>query len=300
MGIDIDSLLQGSPRFGLQVSSQSCTFDQLHAAWRIADEASFDHVWVSDHLHPVGGAPLDEPIWEAWMLVAATAATTSRVRVGTMVTGNTYRHPSVLAKMAATLDHLSRGRLELGIGTGWSEGEHRMLGIEFPTAGERVQRLDEACSVLELLWTRPRAEFDGRHYRLQQAIAEPKPLQRPHPPIWIGGYRPRLLEVVARHANVWTLPAMALAGAGDLPGRLAVARQLSQMLDDRCTAVGRDPATIRRAVHIEVDPTDVDDSVKAADGFRAAGFEELIIDVQGIDVATGAHRAAELVDRLST
>lgn len=285
-------------RLGLQLSSQSCSFEELRSAWRIADEASFDHVWVSDHMHPVGGAPLDGPIWEAWMLVAAAAATTSRVRIGTMVTGNTYRHPSVLAKMAATVDHLSDGRLEFGIGTGWSEVEHRMLGIEFPTAGERVRRLDEACSVLELLWTRPRAEFDGQNYRLQQAIAEPKPVQRPHPPIWIGGYRPRMLAVVAPHANVWTLPAMALAGASDLRGRLEIARQLSQLLDDRCTAIGRDPATIRRAVHIDVDPTGIDDAIKAADGYRAAGFDELILEVPGTDMVAGAARAADLVDRL--
>ena len=232
------------------------------------------------------------------MLVAAAAATTGRVRIGTMVTANTYRHPSVLAKMAATVDHLSDGRLEFGIGTGWSEIEHRMLGIDFPAAGERVQRLDEACSVLELLWTRPRAEFEGRYYRLQGAIAEPKPVQRPHPPVWIGGYRPQMLGVVARHANVWTLPAMALAGAGDLGESLEVARQLSQLLDDRCTATGRDPATIRRAVHIDVDLTAVDDSIRAADGFRAAGFDELIVDVPGTDLATGAARAAEIVDRL--
>lgn len=280
------------------MSSQSCTFEELHAAWRIADAASFDHIWVSDHLHPVGGAPLDGPIWEAWMLVAAAAATTGRVRIGTMVTANTYRHPSVLAKMAATVDHLSNGRLELGIGTGWSEPEHRMLGIDFPEAGERVQRLDEACSVLELLWTRPRAEFEGRHYQLRGAIAEPKPVQRPHPPVWIGGYRPQMLGVAARHANVWTLPAMALAGAGDLRGQLETARRLSQLLDDRCTAIGRDPATVRRSVHIDLDPVALDGSLTAADGYRAAGFTELIIGVPGIDVATGAARAAELVDRL--
>jgi F420-dependent oxidoreductase-like protein len=295
--IDID-FLSRQPRFGLQTSSQSCTFEELHATWTVADEASFDHVWVSDHLYPVGGAPLDGPIWEAWTLVAAAAATTSRVRIGTMVTANTYRHPSVLAKMAATVDHLSDGRLEFGIGTGWSEIEHRMLGIDFPAAGERVQRLDEACSVLELLWTRPRAEFEGRYYRLQGAIAEPKPVQRPHPPVWIGGYRPQMLGVVARHANVWTLPAMALAGAGDLEESLEVARRLSQLLDDRCTDIGRDPATIRRAVHIDVDLTAVDDSIRAADGFRAAGFGELIVNVPGTDPVTGAARAAEIVDRL--
>jgi probable F420-dependent oxidoreductase len=280
------------------VSTQSCTFEDLRAAWTIADEASFDHVWVSDHLHPVGGAPLDGPIWEAWTLLAAAAATTARVRIGTMVTANTYRHPSVLAKMAATVDHLSGGRLELGIGTGWSEIEHRMLGIDFPAGGERVARLDEACSVLELLWTRRRAEFEGRHYRLQAAIAEPKPVQRPHPPVWIGGYRPQMLGVVARHANVWTLPAMALAGAADLRGRLDIARRLSRQLDDRCTAIGRAPAAIRRAVHIDVDLTAVDDAIRAAGGFRAAGFDELIVEVQGIDVATGAARAAEVVERM--
>ncbi|HXM55291.1 MAG TPA: LLM class flavin-dependent oxidoreductase, partial [Candidatus Dormibacteraeota bacterium] len=109
-----------------------CTIEQQREVWRIADEAGFDHLWDFDHFHPIGGAPLDGPIFEGWSLLAAMAAATTRVRLGNMVTGLTYRHPAVLAKMAATVDHLSGGRLEFGIGAAWAEVEHTMLGIEFP------------------------------------------------------------------------------------------------------------------------------------------------------------------------
>src|SRR5690606_3728938 len=126
-------------------------------------------------------------VFEAWTQLATLAEATERVRVGCMVTGNTYRHPGVVAKMAATVDHFSGGRLEFGFGAGWAEREHTMLGLHFGTVGERADRFDEACQVVKALWTQPTASFAGEHYTLTDAVSYPKPLQRPHPPIWIGG-----------------------------------------------------------------------------------------------------------------
>src|SRR5262252_4880359 len=170
-------------RVGIKLSQQLNTIEQQRAVWRLADEAGFDHLWIFDHFNPIGGAPLDGVIWEGWTLLAAMAEATSRVRIGNMVTGNTYRHPSVLAKIATTVDHLSGGRLEFGLGGAWAEAEHTMLDIEFPTVGTRLRRLNEALQVIKKLWTEEQADFEGRHYRLQRAYANPKPVQKPYPPI---------------------------------------------------------------------------------------------------------------------
>src|SRR6266540_2181362 len=194
-------------RFGLKASGQWITIEELRACWKIADEAGFDHLWDFDHLASIGANGPAGPIYEGWALQAAMAQATKRVRIGCMVTGNTYRHPGVLAKMAVTVDHLSGGRLEFGLGAAWAEGEHAMLGLEFGAVGQRIARLEEACRVVKLLWSEERATLDGEHYRLADAIANPKPVQQPHPPIWIGGTGERkTLRVVAEHADVWNLP----------------------------------------------------------------------------------------------
>jgi alkanesulfonate monooxygenase SsuD/methylene tetrahydromethanopterin reductase-like flavin-dependent oxidoreductase (luciferase family) len=187
-----------SLRYGLKLS-QNATIDQYRAVWRIADEADFDHCWCMDHFATLGSRD-DGPIFEAWTLLAAMAATTSRTRIGCAVTGNTYRHPAVLAKAAVTVDHLSGGRLEFGIGAGWAENEHTMLGLQFGTAGDRADRLEEACQVIRSLWTQARTSFAGQHYQLSGAVAEPKPVQQPHPPIWIGGAG-RLARCVSRRST---------------------------------------------------------------------------------------------------
>ena len=161
-----------SLRYGLKLS-QNATIEQYRAVWRIADEAGFDHCWCMDHFATLGSRD-DGPIFEAWALLAAMAVATSRTRVGCAVTGNTYRHPAVLAKAAVTVDHLSGGRLEFGIGAGWAENEHTMLGLPFSTAGDRADRLEEACQVIRSLWTQERASFAGQHYQLTGAVAEPK------------------------------------------------------------------------------------------------------------------------------
>ena len=188
-------------RFGVKNSGQDTTIDELRAVWRIADEARFDHVWVFDHLASVGPDGPDRPVYESSTLQAAMAVATRHVGLGCMVTGNTYRNPALQAKIAASVDHLSGGRLEFGIGAAWAEVEHQMFAI----AGldHRVGRLSESLEILRSLWTKPRTTFEGRYYTMRDAISNPKPMQHPYPPIWIGASGPRTLMLTARHADVW-------------------------------------------------------------------------------------------------
>jgi F420-dependent oxidoreductase-like protein len=271
-------------RFGLKLS-QAATIDTLTTIWGIADDSGFDHCWNMDHFASLGGDDTLD-IFEAWTLLAGMAARTSRTRIGCSVTGNTYRHPAVLAKAAVTVDHLSGGRLEFGIGAGWAENEHTMLGLPFGTARDRADRLEEALPIIRSLWTTPRTTFAGKHYQLTDAVAEPKPVQTPHPPIWIGGVgRRRTLRMAAEHAAVWNAP-------GGSPEQVA---ELSEVLDGHCAAIGRDPAEIRRSVQIRV-PADPSALTEQVGGFLAVGVTEIILIVTGDPVGQAERVAALLPD----
>ena len=278
----------GTLRFGIKVS-QAATIDTLKQVWRIADESGFDHCWNMDHFASLG--PDDKlDIFEAWTELAGMAALTTRVRIGCSVTGNTYRHPAVLAKMATTVDHLSGGRLEFGIGAGWAENEHVMLGLPFGTRGDRADRLEEALKIVTSLWSEPTTTFEGRHYQLKDAIAEPKPVQRPHPPIWIGGSGPkRTLRLAAEYADVWN-------AAGGEPAAVAEA---SAILDRHCADLGRDPAEIRRSVQIRAGAdTDTDALLRTVEEFVRIGVTEPLLVVNSGDFVAGAEKLAELLPRL--
>jgi F420-dependent oxidoreductase-like protein len=252
-------------RIGLKLRPERYAIEVQRAIWVVGDQAGFDHIWSYDHLVAVG-ADVTAPIFEGWSLLAAMAERTTRVRIGLLVTGNQYRHPSLLAKMATTIDHLSTGRLEMGIGAGWNEPEFAMLGLRYPSTPERLAQLDEACSVITSLWTEDRASFSGRFYRLEQAIAEPKPVQKPHPPIWIGGSGPRrTLRVVARHADVWN------ANGKTLEEDVLASR----LLDQHCAAIGRDPSTVRRSAQLFW--KDSDEICRQAEAYATAGFSELVL-----------------------
>jgi F420-dependent oxidoreductase-like protein len=272
--------------FGLKLS-QNATIDQLRAVWRVADEAGFDHCWCMDHLATLG--PRDDgPIFEAWALLAGMAVATSRTRIGCMVTGNTYRHPALLAKAAVTVDHLSGGRLEFGLGAGWAENEHTMLGLPFGGKGDRADWLEEACEIIRSLWTQPRTSFEGGHYTLSGAVAEPKPVQQPHPPIWIGGSgRQRTLRITARYADVWN-------AAGGSPEEVAA---VSAVLDQRCAEINRDPAQIRRSVQFRVAEAN-DEVVAMAESYRAIGVTEIVLILHSQDPAGQAEQIAGLLPRL--
>jgi F420-dependent oxidoreductase-like protein len=272
-------------RFGLKLS-QHAPIDDYRYAWQVADDAGFEHCWVMDHFATIGGAT-DGEIFEAWTMQAAMAVATTRTRVGCMVTGNTYRHPGELAKMAVTVDHLSGGRLEFGIGAGWAEFEHKMFGLELGRPGKRLDRLEEACQIVRSLWTEPRTTFAGRHYTITDAVAQPKPVQE-RVPLWIGGSgRRRTLRIVAKYADAWN----AVADTAE------AFRNLSEVLAAHCADVGRDPREVRRTVQLRLQPTD-DESIRMIEDYVRAGADDVII----VAIAPGARadvdRVAGLLGRL--
>jgi F420-dependent oxidoreductase-like protein len=275
-------------RIGLKLSGQDCTVDELRSVWRIADEAGFDHLWAFDHLASIGGGGPDRPVLEGWGLLSAMAAVTNRVRIGLLVTGNTYRHPAVLAKLATTADHLSGGRLEFGVGAGWSELEHRMLGID--GLDHRVGRLSEALRVIRSLWTEERTNFAGRYYRLTDAISNPKPVQKPHPPILIGAGGETMLRLTARYADAWN-------PSGPVGGDLGSAVRASAQLDERCAEIGRDPTTIRRTAQLRWDGRP-EGLVETVGPWVQNGFREVVLIVGGPDAPRDGEAAAQLLPEL--
>ncbi len=274
-------------RIGLKNSGQDTTIQALRDVWRIADEAGFDHVWDFDHLASIGPGGVARTVYEGWTLLAAIAASTRRVRIGCMVTGNIYRHPALLAKMAVTVDHLSGGRLEFGIGAGWAEAEAKMFGVE--GLDHRVGRLRESIEAMISLWTNDRTTIDGRYYHFNDAIADPKPIQKPHLPIWIGAGGDQMMLLVARYADVWNS-----AGAASPEA----AGEQSRRLDDLCRTVGRDPAAIRRSVQHMFDGRDRAQLVDRIGRHLQVGFTEQIINCHGPDHARVAAAAAEALPEL--
>ncbi|HVH63342.1 MAG TPA: TIGR03560 family F420-dependent LLM class oxidoreductase [Candidatus Dormibacteraeota bacterium] len=268
-------------RFGLKASGQAITIEELRAVWRIADEGGFDHVWDFDHLASIGGGGPDRPIYEGWALQAAMAEATKRVRIGCLVTGNTYRDPIVLAKMAVTVDHLSGGRLEFGIGAAWAEVEHRMYGIE--GLDHRVGRLSESLRIIKSLFTEERTNFEGRYYHYTDAIANPKPIQQPHPPFWIGGQGEMVLRLIARHADVWNL------SGGD---RDQVKAHLSRF-EKACAEVGRDPSSVRLSVQLGWDGQDRDRLLEVSGEMLELGVTEQVMYLPGVRVSGSAVSIAE-------
>jgi F420-dependent oxidoreductase-like protein len=274
-------------RFGLKLSGQDTNIKDLRAVWQIADEARFDHVWDFDHLASIGQGGPDRPVYEGWSLLAAIAEATTHVRLGCMVTGNTYRHPAVLAKIAVTVDHLSEGRLEFGIGAAWAEIEHQMYGIQ--GLDHRVGRLSESLAVMRSLWTEERATFAGRYYQLNDALFNPKPIQKPHPPIWIGAGGELMLHLVARYADVWN-PSGAAVRDG-LPAMVS-------RLEDACGRIGRDPATIRRSLQYGWNGESRDELLETAGRHLERGITEHIFQLPGDRSTVVAARAAEALPAL--
>jgi alkanesulfonate monooxygenase SsuD/methylene tetrahydromethanopterin reductase-like flavin-dependent oxidoreductase (luciferase family) len=190
--------------FGIKTAPMHTTYEGILKVWKEADKnPNFEHAWLFDHFAPIRGS-LDDPRLEAWTLLSALAAETNRIRIGVMVTGNTHRHPAILANMAATVDIISQGRLDFGIGAGWNEYEHDSYDIPLYKPGERIRRLDESCQMIKMLFTQHLTNFDGRYYTLKEARCEPKPIQKPYPPFVLGGKGEKLmLRVVAKHADIW-------------------------------------------------------------------------------------------------
>ncbi|HTK11667.1 MAG TPA: TIGR03560 family F420-dependent LLM class oxidoreductase [Ktedonobacteraceae bacterium] len=258
--------------FGIHAPQQHISYQRLLEIWLEADrEPLIDHIWLFDHFMPLS-EPTDGPCFESWTLLAALAAQTQRVRLGHLVTGNTYRHPAILARQAVTVDHISKGRLNFGIGAAWHEQEHQGYGLAFPNAAERVRRLDEACQVIRQLWTETTPTFEGRYYQLHQAHSEPKPLQSPFPPIMIAAAGDHMLRVVAKHANVWCC-----AGAPTAENF----REKNALLTQHCEAIGRDPSTLERLASFLIHPTDTDfrQARETAQSFIEAGATHIVVNI---------------------
>ena len=226
-------------KFGLDVSQHQLTFDEILGRTRLAEDSGFDGAWVFDHFTSLYGDP-GGPCLEAWTLLAALAAHTSRIRLGALVTGITYRHPSVLATEAVTIDHVSKGRVEFGVGAAWNESEHRSLGIPFPATKDRMERLEDGVEIFRRLTTGERVSYQGRHHSLDNAQYRPLPVQRPHPPVWIGANRPKLgLPLVGRQADVWHGWGEGYADKWDVVRRSA-------------EKAGRDPEQIKRSSSLSI------------------------------------------------
>jgi F420-dependent oxidoreductase-like protein len=226
-------------RFGIQTGQQLIAWDDMLSLWQRADGWGYDSLWNFDHFYPIFVDP-EGPCFEAWTSLSALAQATRRARIGTMVNGNTYRNPCLTAKMAATLDHISGGRLNLGIGAGWFELEHRAMGFDFKTVPKRLAALDEACQIIKSMFTKPRTTLHGKHYNVEDVIGLPKPVQHPHPPIMIGGTGEKvLLKLVAKHATMWN----ASAGAERM-------QHLIEVIADHGEALGRDTSVIENTVMI--------------------------------------------------
>jgi alkanesulfonate monooxygenase SsuD/methylene tetrahydromethanopterin reductase-like flavin-dependent oxidoreductase (luciferase family) len=228
--------MDGEPRLGIQIRPANTTWPDLRGIALLAEQLGFDSIYTWDHLLPVAGIDPNLPNFEGWQLLAAWGALTTRVRVGMLVTGNTLRHPGLLAKMATTLDHVTQGRAILGMGAGQLELEHTQYGMAFPPIGERIARLDESLTLVRRLLTDERSSFEGRFYRLAGAVAEPKPLQG-RLPLLVGSTGPRMLRVAARHADIWH---------GYAPDAEAFTSLYAEFRE-ACALEGRDPAGVVRA-----------------------------------------------------
>ena len=261
-------------RFGIMTAPQQVTYDDMLRVWREADAIpQIEHAWLFDHLMPIGGDP-DGPVLEGWTLLSALAAQTGRLRLGLLVTSNRFRPPAMLAKIAATVDIVSGGRLDFGIGAGSRPGhplarrEYEAYGLPFHDSAYAVGSLAEACTVIRRLWTEDKPfDFDGSYLHLTGAFCNPKPVQRPQPPMLIGGRSAATLRVVAEHADVWNYPGSDIEDA--------VRR--SALLDRYCAEIGRDPASIIRSLVLPVSydhPGSTRDSIAEA---IDAGLLEIVL-----------------------
>lgn len=253
-----------------QNSPQHTTYEAMRKVWKETDaNPAFAHAWLFDHYAPIY-SDVNGPCLEGWTTLAALAAETTRIDIGLMVTGNTYRHPAVLASIAATVDIVSNGRLQLGIGAGWNEYEHSSMGIPLYPPGQRIRRLDEACQIIKQLFTQHTTTFAGRYYQLEDARREPKPVQKPYPPFVIGGSGEQLtLRVVAKHANIWNYVA----------GPVEEFKRKVGILQQHCDAVGRDFNTIELSTQVRVDYADLSSARQRVQEFIEAGASHFVFTI---------------------
>jgi F420-dependent oxidoreductase-like protein len=258
-------------RFAIKTRPEHTTWARLRDMWVAADDYEvFESAWNWDHFYPLSGDP-SGPNLEGWTMLAAMAQATRRIRIGCQVTGMIYRHPAVLANMAATVDVISAGRLELGLGAGWNQQECDALGIDLPPLRERFDRFDEGVQAIIGLLTQPVTTFEGKYVKLTEAFCEPKPVQRPHPPITIGGKGPkRTLGAVARWAQQWNA----------ITADATEWRATKEILLERCAEVGRDPSEITCSVNVRIDPSgDLAGLPEQIGAYQEAGADLVILNL---------------------
>lgn len=247
--------------------------DDMLDFWRAADELGYHGIYNYDHFYGLGDTPQnwDQPTLEAWTTLAAMAMVTHRARIGCMVSAVTFRNPGLIAKMATTIDHLSGGRLDIGLGAGWHEPEHSAFGFGYPTPGTRIAMLDEACTIIRGMFTGPPFSFEGRHMSVVDALCSPAPIQRPHPPIIIGGNgRNKTLRVIARHADEWNC----------IVTEPQTFTELSGILDGYCQEAGRDPRSLTRGAQMFLHPAvpgQIEEQLALIPALVDAGCEHLVL-----------------------
>ncbi len=240
--------------FGVQIEPQyGFTYETIRGIAREAEALGFESLWVSDHFFMTADS-LGTPCLECWTTLASLARDTGKLRLGPMVTAQSYRNPALLANVAATLDNISGGRLYFGIGAGWKEVEYRAYGYPFPRPAVRIRQLEETIEIAKRMWTEERATFRGRHYGVEEALCYPKPVQKPRIPIWVGGTGDLTLGVAARHADAvnfaWTLP----------PDRF---EERLGALRDRCDGIGRDYGEIRKSAGLMITMAETEGELEA-------------------------------------
>jgi F420-dependent oxidoreductase-like protein len=267
--VDPGRVVRERLRFGI-VTDQILPWRTLVERWRYFESLGFDSLWDSDHF--IQSSWSEYPNLEAWTVLAGLAALTERIRIGVLVSSNTFRHPALLAKQAVTVDHISNGRLELGLGAGWFEREHTMFGVDFPAPAERVARFREAVVVVDQLLRNDESSYAGQYYGLRQARFRPRPIQQPRPPLVLAGHQPRMLRIAAEYADTWN----SFGTADEMRAR-------NQRLDEYCAGLGRDPGTLRRSFYAgwSMTPSPLA-SVEAFHDvigrYREAGVEEFLLD----------------------
>ena len=282
------------PHFGIMTAPMQVGYHDILRVWQEADTIpEIEHAWLFDHLLPIGGDP-NGPIYEGWTLLAALAAQTERLRLGLLVTSNRFRPPAMLAKIAATVDIVSGGRLEFGIGAGsrpsypLARREYEAHGLPFHDAAYAVGSLAEACTVIRRLWTEAEPfDFDGTYLHLTGAFCNPKPVQRPYPPIMIGGRSTATLRVVAEHADVWNIPG----------GNIDDAVRRSALLDRFCAEIGRDPAAITRSIFLPLSYDQPGTTREAIGEALDAGFRHIVL---GLPAPYPANVARWIADEIIT
>ena len=269
-------------RIDIETSQHHLSWEELSSRVRLAEDAGFEGVWIFDHFKPLYADPKG-PCLEGWTLLAAIAAMTSKIRLGTLVTGVTYRHPSILAAEAVTVDHISGGRLEFAIGAAWFEGEHQELGVEFPPTRARIERLEDAINIYKLLTTEEDVSYEGKHYSLANATYLPRPVQSPYPPLWIGASGEKvMLPLVGRTADAWHT----FGNRKDLARKWDIVRAAAE-------GAGRDPSAIKRSTNISISKPW--DEVRE----RAAAYKELGLDTLIVSwPSEGRGRAEDFIENV--